>query len=848
MADTRKSCNICCKGVRNHERVITCNCCRNDIHQRCLPTYSVHDVEYANEATNDWMCTKCLMDIFPFFNVETAEELLLVQSNNNQVDLNRLNTLIFDPFSDVDDNDELRDIDPDNNFFNNQTNSFYADCRYMYPDNLNNKLEENNAPDISVMHLNIRSLKKNYKSLNAMLDIIDHKFSVIGLTESWLKDYNYSLYNFAGYNQEAITRSTGQGGGISVFINNTLNYKVREDLGHSDLDTEMLWVEVEKNQVEFKKNTLIGTLYRRPGSDIRVFNRILENVLQIIERENKDTLYMGDTNIDLLKSDIHPLTGEFLDLNLAHALIPCINKPTRVTGTSATLIDNIFSNLQTRPSNLQIIIPVDISDHFPVCAFYYMDSLSKESKPITKKRNFTKENMSKFKNGMNNTNWENIINNNDTQEAYTLFHQEVDKQFNSSFPFKAVKSDYCNKLPWLTQSIKNSISRKHKLYIKQLKQPIVANIQSYKSFRNKLNHVMRISERNYYQDKIKEYRSNLRKSWQIINSVINRKKRNYIKNDFMKINDIRTDDPKLIADHFNKFFTEIGHNLDSKIMTTNTNPLQFIETRQENTLYLTPCSKDEIEQVIDKLKHCATGWDGIPAKLIQDNKDTFSPILMHIINLSLIQGIFPCELKLANLIPIFKSGDSEIAGNYRPVSLLTTFSKIFERIFYNRLIKFFQKYKILYDMQFGFRVKRSTEMAITMLLDKIINALEKGRFVIGIFLDFSKAFDTVNHKILLSKLEEYGVRGVANKWLASYLHQRSQYCTFNGHKSSTREIKCGVPQGSILGPLLFLVYINDLGIFQQNGQHYSLLMTQIYLPRIATSMNSKILLILNYHY
>jgi hypothetical protein len=181
-----------------------------------------------------------------------------------------------------------------------------------------------------------------------------------------------------------------------------------------------------------------------------------------------------------------------------------------------------------------------------------------------------------------------------------------------------------------------------------------------------------ISERSYYQSKIIEYRSNLRKSWKIINEVINRKKRKNIKNEYLKINGLRSADPVKIANHFNDYFTDIGHNLDLKLKTTLTDPLTLIRNKQINCIYLKPCTQDEIDKIIQNLKLCASGWDGIPASIIQENCDIFSLNLKYIINLSLCQGVFPNELKLANLIPIFKAGDMEEAGNYRPVSLLTT--------------------------------------------------------------------------------------------------------------------------------------------------------------------------------
>jgi hypothetical protein len=227
-------------------------------------------------------------------------------------------------------------------------------------------------------------------------------------------------------------------------------------------------------------------------------------------------------------------------------------------------------------------------------------------------------------------------------------------------------------------------------------------------------------------------------------------------------------------------------------------------------MFLNQTCPEELSKIIDKLKDCASGWNSIPSSVLKSSKNSLTPVLSHIINLSLNQGVFPTELKLANVIPLFKAGDKQSTGNYRPVSLLTTFSKLYERIFYNRLANFLKMQKILFDYQFGFRTNHSTDMALTILIDKVVDALEKGHLMVGIFLDFSKAFDTVNHNILLEKLNRYGVRGVSNDWVRSYLDKRSQFCTYDGTKSETKFISCGVPQGSILGPLLFLIYINDL--------------------------------------
>ena len=190
--------------------------------------------------------------------------------------------------------------------------------------------------------------------------------------------------------------------------------------------------------------------------------------------------------------------------------------------------------------------------------------------------------------------------------------------------------------------------------------------------------------------------------------------------------------------------------------------------------------------------------------------DEIFVILKHIFNISLAKGVFPDELKIARVTPIFKKGNNTLVTNYRPISVLPCFSKLLERIMYNRLYKFLLENNILYQKQLGFQNAHSPEHAILQLVNQMTEAFSQGKYTLGIFLDLSKAFDTVNHNILLEKLKAYGIQSENLKWFRSYLSNRKQFILYDDFKTEVKIVKCDVPQGSILGPLLFLIFVNDL--------------------------------------
>jgi len=761
-------------------------------------------------------CTQCTsrpLNELPFNQLDDDLFLSVIRDSNDAIqpiplNIQSLNAMAFDIFELDDESaiDELNDIDPDLCFYNQISNNLNSN---YYSENSFHRLDESKDTSLSILHCNIRSFFANKNDLFNMMSSINYQFSVICLSETWLTPDNYEYACIPNYNHESLTRKNKSGGGVSIFINSDFKYSLRQDISCTEKHIESIYLEIDRNSVKSDRNIIIGCVYRPPKASIVDFNESLKSIVDCLSAENKHIYLAGDFNINLLNINNHKPSSDFIEILFSNALFPSINRPTRITQSSATIIDNIFVNNLINKTVTSGILANPVSDHFPVFCITPIQTKKSKQTFITK-RIFSEHNKAKFIGMLNSVNWDSCHAQTECQAAFTIFYNTYKTCFDQCFPLTKIKLGYKNKKPWLTEELKEMIKTKNKLYCRYIKSKTPHDKLNYSKFKGQLRSVLRRAERSHYDDLFSRHKTNLRKSWNIIKDVINKKQHNNDKHYTLQLDGHETSDPFLVSESFNKYFVNVGPSLAETIPLSDTDPTSFIQHSNLSTMFAKPTNETEVRNIIRELKNCAPGPDGIPSSTIKESADIFIHILTHIINLSLSQGVFPNEMKIAEIKPLFKNGNKLLVNNYRPISLLPSFSKIFEKCMASRLVDFISKHNILYKYQFGFRAKHSTNMALNLLIDKITKSFDENKVLIGVALDFRKAFDTIDFTILLAKLQKYGIRGNVYNWFFSYLHGRKQFVGLDGVKSPPLSIQCGVPQGSILGPLLFLLYINDL--------------------------------------
>ena len=710
------------------------------------------------------------------------------------------------------------------------------------------KLTKNSKQAFSSLTLNIESIQAKFDLLLSFVESIsqhDFYFDTLFLQETWLTDKqcesdDIKRFDIPGYQTIALGRKCGRKGGLIIYLHDKYKYALRDNLYKASNDWEGLFVDVTHcNNEKLNSKLTLCNIYRPPrennsDASINKFLKPYSIIHKKLTRENSTLITAGDFNINLLNITSREKFQEYFDLFIGNGSLPLITHPTRFSKKKATLIDQIYCRFSKYSSHRTSgIIATKISDHLP--CFSIMNFATKDPpKPkfinIQRKgpkeiENFKKEIINQLKNCTFDT--DPLANPN---HNYALLEKIIIDARVKCFPIVRVKyKKYKHKLtPWISFGLLNSIKHRDKLYVKLIKTSLASTNylsieKEYKEYCSILQCSLRKAKSNYYHKQFQNHISDIKKTWSKINEVLCRKsKKAEMPEYFLDGNKVLTKSLD-IADCFNKFFANVGPTLANSIEgPMGQSYKDFLKTKIESNFSFNTIDNSHVLNLINKLKpKTSFGHDGLSSIMLKDIATSVSPILTCIINQSLCTGIFPESLKIAKIIPVFKKENPHITDNYRPVSLLPILSKIFEKVVFIQVYDYFTENDLLYKSQYGFRKLHSTELAALEFTDKIVANLEQGKLPLAIFLDLSKAFDTIDHNILLDKLRFYGITGKALDWFKSYLQKRQQYVQYGESVSSMSYIQTGVPQGSILGPLLFIIYMNDIAAVT-NKFHFTL--------------------------
>ena len=634
----------------------------------------------------------------------------------------------------------------------------------------------------------------------------DSNPAIISITETWLgESHTNDEVIVNGYKLTRRDRDS-HAGGVCMYIRDGLSFNVREDL--QNIALEDLWIELLFPKT---KPIIVGTCYRAPENSAA--KDCIEATLNKLTPEY-DTILLGDFNYCLLDNKVN----KFSEMMTTHGFSQIINKPTRVTNKSSSLIDHIYTNNTDKISQTGVI-ESGISDHFiTYCTRKKIKDLvgKHTTVKIRPMKNYSED---IFIENLNGKEWNRVIEEKeDSGIALEIFNTMFIKSIDEICPEKEIRIKGRTK-SWIDIEILEAMRERDKALYKSNHNKDNPELRAkFNRLRNNVTKLIKKTKSNHFCNKVEEHKNNPKMLWKQFKSLGYSTKSKDKSRIILEIDNEKCFDPIKVAREFAKYFLTVAENLVKKI--PNILKIFDVDSQKFKDYYkdkgITPKSF-KISQIseyfvlkelrkLNPTKSC--GIDGIKPRFLKDGANIISSAITHIINLSIATETVPDLLKQAIVKPLYKKGSKLEVGNYRPVSLLCIISKILEKAVYVQLEKYLIDNNLLYDYQSGFRKSYSTDTCLINLMDTIKMENAQGLYAGMVLLDLQKAFDTVDHDILCKKLESMGIDFTC--WFKSYLKGRTQLVIANETSSEAGMVTCGVPQGSILGPLLFLCYVNDM--------------------------------------